>query len=216
DVGDAARAAVEPGQLLVRDETEPLDALAGGLDGAPAAGPGHEEPRPVQAGTLEGPHEPVEVLARLEGADGEDVVAVRRLSLRLERRADWSWDDTHLVIWDVEQDDQFASREFRDGDHPGGGPGHARQQRAAVGARPAVEGPRVPQHGEIVDRDDEWDSRSDGRALRGAVEHVGAVPPGPGRQRGYVPADVANGHERAAVARERVAAQLEIGLALEP
>src|SRR5439155_11852234 len=212
----AARAAVEPGQLLVRDETEPLDALAGRLDGAPAARLVVAEPHHVEAGTLEGPHEPVEVLARLEGADGEDVVAVRRLSLRLERRADCIWDDTHLVIWDVEQVDQFASREFRDGDHPGGGPGHARQQRAAVGARPAVEGPRVAQHGEVVDRDDEWDRRAERRALRGTVEHVDAVSPGPGRQRGEVPAEVANRHERAAVARERVAAQLEIGLTLEP
>ena len=56
---------------------------------------------------------------------------------------------------------------------------------------------------------------ANGRAQARAVEHVHAVAPGPARQGREVPRRVADDPRHAPGAAERVAAQLELGVALE-
>src|SRR5262249_41172771 len=80
EVRDAAGPAVEPRELVVGDEAEPLHARTGDVYVAPAAHARDQQARSVQPGLLEPGHEALEVLARLERPHGQHVVALGRLA----------------------------------------------------------------------------------------------------------------------------------------
>ena len=109
----------------------------------------------VQAGAPEALDQPGKVLARLQRSDGEHVIAVGRLANGRERLADAHRDHPDLFLSDAEDVHELLRRELRDRDHAVGAAHDPGEDAAAVLPRPHVERLRVPQDGEVVDRDDE-------------------------------------------------------------
>src|SRR5207245_9471864 len=104
---DAARgAAGEARELVVRDLAEP----AVGANAAPAARPGDTKPH---AGAPRRLFDPSQVLAGLERADGEHVLALCPRPLGAERLADSDRDDADLLLGNAQQLDELAPRELR-------------------------------------------------------------------------------------------------------
>src|SRR5581483_5860091 len=97
---EAARAAVEPGELGVADLAEPGD-VARRPDAAPAAR-AHDAELSVDRG-----RDPREVLARLERPDGEHVVALLLRPLGREDLGDGVRHDPDLRLRHAEQVDEL-------------------------------------------------------------------------------------------------------------
>src|SRR5262249_46701366 len=143
------------------------------------------------------------VLARLERSDREHVVAVRRRAVACERAVDSVRYHADLLFGNTKHVDELALRELRHGNHDLRAPKNARHDAWAVPARPAVEGVGMPEHREVVHRDDEWSGVDDGAAIRRTVEDVqSARAP---RQRDRIPQRVTR-----EVPRPRVAAEGEL------
>src|SRR5262249_10700359 len=133
-VRDAERAAVKAGELFVRHEPEERGAFR--LHRAPAARAGDAG---LDVGAPRGASETREVLARLERADREYVVAVRSLAVRRERLAGRVRNDADARLLDPEDVDDLPLRELADGDHSVRAAHDAGDRHARVRPRPAVE-----------------------------------------------------------------------------
>ena len=142
-VGEHGRGVQQSGQRPVVDPAGPDDAGVGGGGtdrvsdgvGTPAVGAGEDEGQvgPVGGDVVEGADEAGEVLARLGGADGEDVtgrpgrpVPVGRAGVGRRERRDAGVDGAHAVRIGAEPLDDLAGDEGRRRVHP-----RAVAQRAA-------------------------------------------------------------------------------------
>src|SRR5207245_254923 len=101
-VREAAGAAVELGELLVRDLAEPAH-RAGQLDTAPAARTDHAQ---LDLEALRGGREALEVLAGLERPDCEHEVALGSAAVRREDGGDGVRDDADALLVDAQQLDE--------------------------------------------------------------------------------------------------------------
>ena len=151
-VGDADRAAIEARKLCVTDFPQPPDPVSPDFDASPTAR-AHDPKLPVRLADRF--HEPLEILARLERPDCQDVVTGLRRALPCELVADGVRNDTDLLVRHSEQLDELAAREVGHRNHPSRRAEHGRHDMGAVRARPAVERFRVPQDCEVVDGHDE-------------------------------------------------------------
>src|SRR5207245_7344188 len=128
-------AAVELGELLVRDLAEPAH-RAGQLDTAPAARTDHAQ---LDLEALRGGREALEVLAGLERPDCEHEVALGSAAVRREDGGDGVRDDADALLVDAQQLDELPLRELGDRNHTPRGADDPRHERATVRARPEPE-----------------------------------------------------------------------------
>src|SRR5262249_45377756 len=140
--------AVERRQLEIRHLPEPGH-VSGRLDTAPATC-AHDPQLAVYRS-----RDPLQVLARLQRPDGEDVVAVGPRAFRGEDVLDGVRHYPDRGLWDGEQVDELALRELRHGDQPVRGVDDARHSESRVAPAPAAEPLWVAQHGEVMHGDDE-------------------------------------------------------------
>ena len=112
-IDDAARAAVVRGELVVVDLAEPAHCAAR-VDAAPAA---RADDAQLDAGPRGRVDRAREILARLERADGEHVVALRPRAVGREGVVDGVRDDGDLLARHAEELDELGGGELGDGDH---------------------------------------------------------------------------------------------------
>src|SRR5207248_11009862 len=105
----------------------------------------------------------------------------------------------------AKQADALSRRELRNRDDPSRSARDAWQKCPAVRPRPGIERLGMTQDSEVVEGDDQWHARADGRAEGGAVENV--CLPREQRQSAEVPADVADRYGGATSEGEGVALQ---------
>src|SRR5205085_3138145 len=127
-VDEAAGTTVEPRELRVADLAEPGH-VAGRPNAAPAPRTDHAQL------AVDGCGDARQVLARLERADGEHVVAVGLRPDGREDVVDGVRHDTDLRRRHGEQLDELALRELRYGDQPRGGTDDTRHGEMRVRAR---------------------------------------------------------------------------------
>ncbi len=148
--------------------------LAAGFDAAPAARTDHPQ---LDSEPRRSVDRPRDVLARLERADREHVVAIRTRPLGRERRVDGVRDDADLLGRDPEHCFELGGCELGDREYAPCRPQDARYDTATVFARPARECRRVAEYRDVVNRDDERRARVHRPAVRRAMEDVRAACP---------------------------------------
>src|SRR5204862_1622660 len=112
-VRDAERTTVETREVRVADLAQPAHAVPADLDAAPAGGTDDAQLHVVASCGLD---EAAEVLARLECAHGEDVLAFCGRTVARELVVDAVRDDTDLLVRDVQELAELPARELGDGD----------------------------------------------------------------------------------------------------
>ena len=203
---EAAGAAVERRELVVRYPPGP----AGNLDAAPA---GRADDPQLDVGEPRGLDGPGKVLARLEGAHGEHVVAGSGRPVGAEHGLDTVGNDADPLCRDVEELDQLVTGEGRDGDHRIGVPGSVAKRHATRVPMPGRERIGVPEQGAVVDRDDDRQACAERPAHRRAVKHVGRTGLVGNAER--VPSKVANDGRRTPMTVEADPLDLELRPALD-
>ena len=170
-VDEAARAAVERGELLVADLAEP-----GRRSAAARRRPSRARRRRAARRRPPRRSAPGSCVARASRRRACSRPAARGPSG--VKTSSTAFGTTRIfVLGTREQLVELARGELRDGDHPRGGADDARHGAARVRARPAVEPLRPAQHREVVHGDDERDARRERAAEGRAVQDVGAVRP---------------------------------------